>query len=88
MSKSTHLILKKLVLNNFHLKVALWDKIQKSLLQEESQYGTAPNLRVYRAFKSENILPLYVPSRKARFDIKTLSETGILPSFSVGRKGT
>jgi len=58
MSKSTHLILKKLVLNNFHLKVALWDKIQKSLLQEESQYGTAPNLRVYRAFKSENILPI------------------------------
>ena len=35
MSKSTHLILKKLVLNNFHLIVALWDKIQKSLFQEE-----------------------------------------------------
>ena len=34
MSKSTHLILKKLVLNDFHLKVALWDKIQKSLFQE------------------------------------------------------
>jgi len=34
MSKSTHLILKKLVLNDFHLKVALWDKIQKSHFQE------------------------------------------------------
>ena len=34
MSKSTHLILKKLVLNDFYLKVALWDKIQKSLFQE------------------------------------------------------
>jgi len=35
MSKSNHLILKKLVFNDFHLKVALWDKIQKSLFQEE-----------------------------------------------------
>ena len=34
MSKSTHLILKKLVLNDFHLKVASWDKIQKLLFQE------------------------------------------------------
>ncbi len=34
MSKSTHLILGKLVLNDFHLKVASWDKIQKSLFQE------------------------------------------------------
>jgi len=36
MSKSTHLILGKLVLNDFHLKVAFWDKIQKSLFQEGS----------------------------------------------------
>ena len=36
MSKSTHLILGKLVLNDFYLKVASWDKIQKSLFQEGS----------------------------------------------------
>ena len=34
MNKSTHLILKKLVLNDFYLKVASWDKIQKLLFQE------------------------------------------------------
>ncbi len=35
-----------------------------------------------------DILPLYVPSERLRFDIKNLSETRILPGFSVDTKGT
>ncbi len=39
-------------------------------------------------FRTAYILPLYVPSKKLRYDIKTLNETKLVRSFTVDRKGT
>jgi hypothetical protein len=59
-----------------------------TLLHDSVLIPSQDVVRAVTHFRLADILPLYVPSRRFRFDIKTLSETRISPSFSVDNRAS